>query len=148
MGNSEKQPWRDAPPASSKVVRSVMRAIRRRDTEPETALRRALRRNGVRGYRIHRRTLPGRPDIVFSRKRVVIFVMGCFWHCCPKCKPSPPKTNTMWWKNKFRLTKQRDRKNRRLLESTGWHYVMFWECEIAKNVQQCVDVIAAILERS
>lgn len=77
-----------------------------RDTKPEIMLRQELHRRGVR-YRLHRRDLPGTPDIVLVRCRVAIFVDGCFWHGCPE-HFTPPKSNRQWWLNKIAATGERD----------------------------------------
>jgi DNA mismatch endonuclease (patch repair protein) len=106
-----------------------MSRIRSRDTNPELAVRRALSRLGFR-YRLHRRDLPGKPDIVLSKHRLAVFVHGCFWHQhkgCIDC--SKPKTNTGYWAPKLLGNLRRDRKNRRTLRQSGWTPVVVWECE-------------------
>ena len=78
-------------------VSEVMRANRARNTSPELALRRALTSAGIRGYRLHRPDLVGRPDLAFGRQRVAVFVNGCFWHGCPTCNLPAPRTHSDFW---------------------------------------------------
>src|ERR1700682_3964304 len=106
-----------------------MSRIRFRDTNPELALRKTLSAVGYR-FRLHRRDLPGKPDIVLPKYRIAVFVHGCFWHQhagCIDC--SKPKTNTRYWMPKLTGNLLRDRKNRRILRQTGWFPIVVWECE-------------------
>jgi DNA mismatch endonuclease, patch repair protein len=106
-----------------------MSRIRSRDTNPERAVRRALSDLGYR-YRLHRRNLPGKPDIVLSKHRIAVFVHGCFWHQhggCIDC--SKPKTNSRYWRPKLLANVQRDRKYRRRLRRLGWIPIVIWECQ-------------------
>lgn len=115
-----------------------MRAVPRSDTAPEVRLRHALHRMGLR-YRLHVRSLPGSPDIVFSAPRVVVFVQGCYWHRHEGCRLSTtPKSNAAFWQAKFRDNVARDRRVVEQLESKGWVVVVAWQCE----VQACTDVVA------
>jgi len=125
-----------------------MSRIRSRDTKPETALRQMLWRSGFRGYRLHSR-LPGRPDIVFSRPKVVVFVDGCFWHCCPKCSDGrAPKTHTRYWGPKREGNIARDKRNTRELRKAGWIVVRLWEHEILKSPAKSLRrVESALLSR-
>ena len=105
-----------------------MAAIRGKNTKPEMVVRRMLHRLGYR-YRIHRKDLPGRPDIVFSRLRKVIFVNGCFWHmhdCRYGCVR--PATNAEFWQNKRSANVERDQKNLAALQKLGWDVMILWEC--------------------
>jgi len=105
-----------------------------KNTKPEKAVRAILRDIGYPGYRLHRRDLPGTPDIVYISKRLVIFVNGCFWHACTKCgRFRMPKTRKKFWKDKIEGNVGRDRKNSRLLRADGWKVVVVWECEIEKK---------------
>ena len=85
----------------SEATSRVMSANRAKDTKPELLLRQALWQAGHRGYRLHYKKVPGRPDITFVGKRVAIFVHGCFWHRCPKCAYTLPKNNTAFRQAKF-----------------------------------------------
>lgn len=106
-----------------------MAAIRGRDTEPEITVRRYLHAQGFR-FRLCRKDLPGKPDIVLPKYRTAIFVHGCFWHL-HGCKYSViPKTRTEWWLAKLEGNRARDEKNRKGLEQLGWRMITVWECEI------------------
>jgi DNA mismatch endonuclease (patch repair protein) len=106
-----------------------MRRIRGADTRPEMAVRRALFARGLR-FRLHRRDLPGRPDIVMPGRRLVIFVHGCFWHRhpgCPGC--TSPRTRSDFWQTKFAATVARDARVQAALRESGWRVETVWECE-------------------
>jgi DNA mismatch endonuclease (patch repair protein) len=115
----------------SKAHRSWnMSRIRGKDTTPERLVRSALHRMGYR-FRLHRKDLPGKPDIVLPKHRVVIFVHGCFWHRHPRCRYSTtPKTNRKFWNAKFKTNVERDRRVRRELRKLGWKVVVVWECQV------------------
>lgn len=107
-----------------------MSRIRGRDTHPELAIRKALHRRGYR-YRLHAPNLPGRPDLVFSSRRKVIFVHGCFWHQHPGCpNATQPKTRSEFWGPKLRRNVERDKEQRDELKKLGWSSMTVWECEI------------------
>jgi DNA mismatch endonuclease (patch repair protein) len=107
-----------------------MGKIRSKDTKPEMLLRRVLHHAGYR-YRLHDRTLPGKPDLVFPGRKKVIFVNGCFWHghSCPVGQRLP-KTNTDFWASKRLRNQERDSAQRAKLLATGWRYLDVWECEV------------------
>jgi DNA mismatch endonuclease (patch repair protein) len=106
-----------------------MRRIRSADTKPELAVRSLTHRLGFR-FRLHRRDLPGRPDLVFPSKRKVIFVHGCFWHQHRGCVDGrTPKSNSDYWLPKLANNKKRDRKNRARLTRLGWKCLVIWDCE-------------------
>lgn len=110
--------------------RRNMSRIRGRDTEPERVVRSMLHRMGYR-FRLHRRDLPGRPDIVLPRLWSVIFVHGCFWHRHPGCRyTTTPKTRAEFWQKKFDENVERDRRNVAALRKAGWQVLCLWECEI------------------
>lgn len=107
-----------------------MRRIRSRDSAPELIVRRALFRLGFR-YRCAPKELPGRPDIVFRRKKVAIFVHGCFWHQHPACRRSGyPKSNVSYWAPKLSQNVSRDIQNVARLEALGYRVLTIWECEL------------------
>lgn len=116
-----------APVPSSAAVSAQMQRMGRRDTAPELALRRALTALGLR-YRLHRRDLPGTPDIAFIGARVAVFVDGCFWHGCPD-HGVMPKANRDWWRSKLEANRTRDEKKDRALEEAGWLPMHVWEHE-------------------
>ena len=99
-----------------------MRAIRSKDMKPELAVRGLVHRLGYR-FRLHRKDLPGKPDLVFSSRRKVIFVHGCFWHA------HVPKSNVDYWKPKLERNQARDGKNMASLAAIGWESLIVWECE-------------------
>lgn len=116
--------------APDAVTTLRMRRYRRHDTAPEIRLRSELHRRGAR-FRTHREVLREnrcRPDIVFSKRRVAIFVDGCFWHNCAR-HGSQPKRNAAWWKQKLERNEERDRKNDALLTAAGWLVIRVWEHE-------------------
>lgn len=110
-----------------------MGKIRAKNTKPEILLRKMLHAEGFR-YRIHDSRLPGKPDLVFPRRKKVIFVNGCFWHGheCP-VGMRLPKTNTEFWANKRLRNRERDAKQRTLLLDSGWQYLDVWECEVSAS---------------
>lgn len=106
-----------------------MSAIKGKDTKPEIQVRKALHAQGYR-FRLHRKDLPGKPDIVLPKYKTVIFVNGCFWHRHPGCKyASTPSTNSDFWNAKFEENTARDKRNYAQLEELGWKVVVIWECE-------------------
>jgi DNA mismatch endonuclease, patch repair protein len=112
--------------------RYTMSRVRHADTKPELVVRSALHRMGYR-FTLHRRDLPGKPDIVLPRHRAVIFVHGCFWHRHASCeRASMPKTNPAYWRAKFHRNVERDERVRARLIQEGWKVIVVWECEIAK----------------
>ena len=107
----------------------IMSRVRGWDTEPEVIVRKIAHGLGFR-FRLHRKDLPGRPDIVFPRHRAVIMVHGCFWHRHPGCKhASSPKTRESYWSAKFADNVVRDRRNETALSDLGWRVMVIWECE-------------------
>ncbi len=109
---------------------AVMRKVGRENTAPEMIVRRTLHRMGYR-FRLHRRDLPGRPDIVLPKHKAVVFVHGCFWHSRPGCERADrPTSRTDYWNRKL----DRDRKAVAALEEMGWRVLIVWECEIKTEV--------------
>ena len=112
-------------------VRSrTMRAVRSRDTGPEMAVRRLAHGMGYR-YRLHRKDLPGAPDLAFPSRRKAVFVHGCFWHWhdCPR-GDRMPKSNREYWTRKLSRNRSRDAEHRVRLRSMGWDVLTIWECQI------------------
>lgn len=115
-----------------------MRRICSVNTKPELAVRSLVHRLGYR-FRLHRRDLPGRPDLVFPSLRKVIFVHGCFWHQHRGCIDGrEPKSNTDYWTPKLSNNKKRDRKNFSKLARLGWKHLVIWDCQTAdgKKLEQ------------
>ena len=127
-------------------VSKVMSANKAKNTKPELLLRKALWKDGHRGYRINWKKVPGRPDIVFPSKKLAIFVNGCYWHRCPKCDLSLPKTNTKFWKEKFDKNIKRDKKKNDELLSLDWNVLVFWECDIKSNISNSIQKIKKVLD--
>lgn len=115
---------------SPKVRSYIMSRIRSKDTKPELLVRSFLHRAGYR-FRLHRRDLPGRPDIVLPKYKVAIMVHGCFWHAHQGCWIfRMPKTRTAWWTAKLHGNRRRDRRALRLLNKADWTTITLWECEL------------------
>ena len=122
---------------SSEVIHKVseqrsrnMSAIKSKNTKPEIKVRKVLHSMGYR-FRLHRKDLPGKPDLVLPKYRTAIFVNGCFWHQHKECKYSRlPKTNIDFWKRKLEGNSQRDKLNQSKLKDMGWKVIIIWECQI------------------
>jgi DNA mismatch endonuclease, patch repair protein len=117
-----------------------MAAIRSKDMKPELAVRKLAHGLGFR-FRLHRKDLPGKPDLVFPKYKAIIFVHGCFWHqhSAEKCLDGKqPKTNSGYWTPKLARNVERDAINRASLEKEGWRVLVIWECETRK-----LDVLAS-----
>lgn len=116
----------------------TMSRIRSKNTEPELLLRRALHRRGLR-YRVHLNDLPGRPDVVFTARRVAVFVDGDFWHgwnfpeWCEKLRP--------YWREKIERNMRRDRERAAELAAHGWEVLRFWEHQVKANPEACADAV-------
>ena len=111
----------------------MMSGIRSKNTKPEITVRRWLHKNGYR-FRLHRKDLPGKPDVVLPKYKTVIFVHGCFWHRHNGCKYCiTPKTRTDWWLNKFEGNIQRDSLVLAAYRDIGWNPLIIWECQIKDN---------------
>jgi DNA mismatch endonuclease (patch repair protein) len=107
----------------------VMSAVRGKDTTPELIVRRLLHAMGFR-FRLHRKDLPGKPDIVLPKYQTCIFVHGCFWHQHPRCKrASRPASNIKFWDAKLLGNIERDKRNYRALKKLGWRIMVIWECK-------------------
>lgn len=123
-----------------------MSRIRRRDTKPEMVLRRGLWQSGLR-YRVDLRVEGARPDVLFTRQRVAVFVDGCFWHGCPK-HYIPPAGNAGYWSAKIERNRARDARNTQALQDAGYRVMRFWECDVKANVSCIVNQIRAELGMS
>jgi DNA mismatch endonuclease (patch repair protein) len=107
-----------------------MAKIRGKDTGPELRVRRFLHAAGIR-YRLHDMQLPGRPDLVLTRRRACVFVNGCFWHGCSRCSDGRRKvlSNREYWGPKIKRNKKRDAQNAEALRKLGWRVYTIWECQ-------------------
>lgn len=119
---------------SPEARRHTMQRVRSKHTGPERVVRRLLYALGYR-FRLHRRDLPGCPDLVFAGRGVALFVHGCFWHM-HRCKAgrNAPQSNAIYWQTKRERNRERDRANRRDLVRLGWRPVVVWECQL-RNVR-------------
>ena len=128
------------PEPKSRQVSEQMRKMPTRNSKPELLIRTQLHAKGLR-YRLHRKDLPGKPDIVFGPSKVAVFVDGCFWHNCPE-HGTIPKNNREWWKEKFQRNRERDIRKDRQLKEMGWLPIHVWEHEdpdtAARNIDQLV----------
>ena len=123
-----------------------MGRIRSKNTIPEKIVRSLLHRMGYR-FRLHKKDLPGKPDIVLTKYRTVFFVHGCFWHRHKSCKDaSMPKSNIPFWKKKFKSNMDRDKTKTKQLKSRGWKVYVIWACEL-KNKDKLKRKIKKILSK-
>lgn len=122
----------------------MMAAVRSKSTRPEILVRKLVFSMGYR-YRLHRKDLPGKPDLVFPSRKKVIFIHGCFWHQ-HGCKGSHlPKTNTDYWVPKLQRNKERDADQMNKLKESGWECLVIWECEL-KNKDELQKRIKLFLD--
>jgi DNA mismatch endonuclease (patch repair protein) len=119
-----------------------MAAIRSKDTKPEKKVRTFLHAKGLR-FRLHPKDLPGKPDLVFPRYKLVVFINGCFWHGHSPCKiAKAPKSNLEYWVPKIQRNIARDASNKKALKKLGWKVITIWECSITDD--QLVKLARAI----
>ena len=126
-----------------------MSRIRNSNTKPEMIVRKLIHKMGYR-YRLHRKDLPGKPDLVFSKHRKIIFVHGCFFHM-HDCRYGQviPKTNAEFWKNKRKSNVERDKKNVTELKNDGWDVLIIWECMTKKNeIEYLPSLLRNYLEKT
>jgi len=124
----------------------MMRSVKQKDTKPELIVRKLIHGFGYR-YRLHRRNLPGTPDLVFPSRKKVIFVHGCFWHQHPKCKAaSLPKSNKEFWTPKLQGNVHRDKAQIDQLRSMGWEVLVVWECEV-RDMDALASKLKVYLEK-
>ncbi|WP_116131823.1 very short patch repair endonuclease [Tropicimonas sp. IMCC34043] len=122
----------------------IMSKVGQKDTKPELILRRALHAQGYR-YRLHRRDLPGSPDLVFPARRKAIFVHGCFWHGHGCRWGKAPKSRAEYWLPKIEANKARDNRVLTLLGDKGWQAMVVWQCEL-RDLSSTVERVAAFLD--
>lgn len=134
-----------SPTPKSATVSKLMSRIKAQNTKPETLFRKALYNEGLRGYRANYAKLPGKPDIAFIKKKVWIFVHGCFWHGCPICGGRVPKHNNEYWSTKLAKNIARDQKRKNELEEMGYQVIEIWEHEVKKELTTAVSKVLTIL---
>ena len=135
-----------APIPEKESTSRVMSANRSKDTGPELLLRKELIRNRITGVSYHPKNLPGRPDIAFQKKKLAIFVNGCFWHSCPYCRPRVPASHLAFWEKKFLRNKERDKEKARELKKLSWRVLVVWECQIKKSLPRTIKRITNSLQ--
>lgn len=136
------------PDILSPVERSTrMSLIRSKDTRPELVVRKAVWAAGFR-YRLHRKGLPGRPDLVFPALRTVVFIHGCYWHAHSCQKGRIPTQNSRFWREKFAANQARDQRNAQRLRREGWSVLTIWECSLStaksrdRSVRKLLNALA------
>lgn len=138
------------PDTVSQARRSeIMSHIKSQNTSIEILVRQQLFALGLR-YRVNFKLLPGKPDIVFTKKKVAIFIHGCFWHGHDAgCRYSHvSKSRTEYWSEKISRTKMRDKQHIADLEASGWNVLVIWECEVRKDLQQAIKKITDELSKA
>lgn len=124
----------------------LMARVKGKDTTPELRVRRAAHAMGLR-FRLHRKDLPGKPDLVFPKHKLAVFVHGCFWHRHDGCpKASTPKSRTEFWDMKFQANVERDKRNLSEIERLGWSCIIVWECE-TQNPQKLDEILLSLFDR-
>ena len=126
-----------------------MSRIRATDTKPELLVRRFLHANGFR-YKLHDKTMPGKPDIVLPKYKTVIFIHGCFWHGHTDCRYFVvPKTRTEWWLNKIDKNRENDNKATEHLQKDNWKIIIVWECDLKKDkAEQTLGALVKEISKS
>lgn len=135
-----------SPVPKNVTTSKVMSAIKAKETGPEIMLRKALFKNKLLGYRKNVKSLPGKPDVVFTKKRVVIFVNGCYWHGCKVCGWKPPKHNTSYWAEKISKNRQRDAKKILGLRTLGYKVIIIWDHDLKGDLTKVIDNVAKQLQ--
>lgn len=124
----------------------VMSAIRGRgNRSTEWRLRARLIAAGISGWRLNASDIVGKPDFVFDKNRIAVFVDGCFWHGCQKCR-NIPTSNYDFWFTKIEANRKRDRKVSRNLKESGWHVIRFWEHELKRAPAKCIETVKSALQ--
>jgi DNA mismatch endonuclease (patch repair protein) len=133
---------------SSEKRSEMMSGIRGKDTKPELIVRGLLDRKGYR-FRLHRKDLPGKPDIVLPKWKTVIFVNGCYWHGHEGCHLfRPPKTRAEFWTAKISSNQARDQRNYSALQKNGWNTVVIWECAVSKKMRLTDDAFVSLVGKA
>ncbi|MDH5541493.1 MAG: very short patch repair endonuclease [Nitrospinota bacterium] len=148
--NTPKTYCRDgrAPIPKKPEISYLMSRITAKNTKPELLVRKLLWGQGIRGYRLHWEKAPGRPDICFPSKKIAIFIHGCFWHSCPKCKPKLPKSHKVFWQQKLSKNVVRDKKKQLELETGGWQVIIIWECQVLTSPNIILDAVSNAMKSS
>jgi DNA mismatch endonuclease (patch repair protein) len=137
-----------SPKPLNETVSRYMRSNKSKNTKPEIVFRKALWKEGIRGYRLHWKKAPGKPDIAFPSRKVAIFLNGCFWHRCPKCQLGLPKNNAEFWKAKFDRNVKRDKEKQLVLKQESWKVLVIWECEMKKDLNKQVKRVQETMNQN
>jgi DNA mismatch endonuclease (patch repair protein) len=129
-------------PFSADERRAIMAKVKSKNTTPELKVRRAVHAAGFR-YSLHRKELPGSPDLVFRRHKLVVFVHGCFWHWHGCKRSRMPAANHDYWTAKIARNVDRDQRDLARLDALGWRHLIIWECELAAGIEQLIALLAA-----
>jgi DNA mismatch endonuclease (patch repair protein) len=129
-------------PFSADERRAIMAKVKSKNTTPELKVRRAVHAAGFR-YSLHRKNLPGTPDLVFRRYKLVVFVHGCFWHWHGCKRSRMPTANHEYWTAKIARNVARDARHLEDLAALGWNAHIIWECEIAAGVERLIELLTA-----
>ncbi|MFT2009122.1 very short patch repair endonuclease [Pontibacter sp. 13R65] len=133
-----------APLTAQEKVSRYMRGNKSKNTKPELLFRKLLWKAGLRGYRVHWPKAPGKPDICYPSRKLAIFIHGCFWHRCPNCQPVLPKTNQLFWQNKFERNTARDVTFNTMYRDAGWTKITIWECQLYRDLSGCLTLVKAL----
>lgn len=133
------------PVPKDQAVSKRMKGNKNRDTKPELELRKRLWEEKIRGYRLYYKEVEGKPDLAFTKKRVAVFLHGCFWHLCPYCKLKIPTNNHEFWRDKLMKNKMRDKIVSEKLQHLDWKVVVIWECQLKNEPTKQVDRIKMML---
>jgi DNA mismatch endonuclease (patch repair protein) len=117
-------------PRERSRIMALVKSTGNRSTEGR--MRSLFKANKIKGWRTHPQNLPGRPDFIFSANKLAIFVHGCFWHGCLTCKRKSPSSNILYWTEKIRRNRARDKRVRGILSRNGWKTLTIWEHQIQK----------------
>ena len=120
----------------------IMSRVKGKNTKPELLIRRALHRQGFR-YRLHDKKLPGHPDLVFPKYKAVVLINGCFWHDHGCYRSTKPKTDVLFWKDKFKQNRERDRRNIESYLNDGWRVLIIWDCALIGKLKLDLDDVTA-----
>lgn len=142
MRSYKSKPVGRAPKPKSAHVTKSMQSNKSYGTKPEVILSKLLRK------KLYKNNLPGNPDFTFPKNRLAVFVHGCFWHRCPRCKPKLPKSHRAYWKRKFDRNIERDKMNRRELKKLDWKVIEIWEHELNNGPKNVLKKIQANLART
>jgi DNA mismatch endonuclease, patch repair protein len=135
------------PKPKNERASAAMRGNRKDGTRPEFAVRRWLRKAGVTGYRLHWK-IKGRPDVAFPGRKIAVFVHGCFWHGCVRCKIALPRHNAIYWRQKILGNSIRDAATTAALKDAGWQIVVLRECEIQRLGPASIGPVLRLLRRA